>query len=272
MKSTTLTSKLSGPLHQQVNLHAVAIITAVVSMITLSQPSDAKVVYSPANVLIRDRTYNLDLNNHGIADFGISESEVHKGCQGSNYYGNTLLLNVTPTLGNRVVGSGGLAAALNLGAPIGPHSTYSETRLLMESVKKGFFLSQGKCQVQDTRIGNWLNVTDRYLGLKFLIHGKLHFGWARLNVQLDCGGTYCFLIVNLTGYAYETIPGKSIKAGQTKSAEDEPILNPDDSGPGASLTNPIPNEPQPASLGMLALGAQGLPLWRRKESSVDAPN
>jgi hypothetical protein len=39
-------------------------------------------------------------------------------------------------------------------------------------------------------------------------------------------------------------------------------------GPGASLTSNIPGTPQPGSLGMLALGAQGVPLWRRKESIV----
>ena len=30
--------------------------------------------------------------------------------------------------------------------------------------------------------------------------------------------------------------------------------------------SPISDPPQPTSLGMLALGAQGVPLWRRKES------
>jgi hypothetical protein len=62
----------------------------------------------------------------------------------------------------------------------------------------------------------------------------------------------------LTGYAYETIPGKSIVAGRTKDSEDDFV-------PDASLANPIPETPQPASLGMLALGAQAVPLWRRKE-------
>ena len=34
-------------------------------------------------------------------------------------------------------------------------------------------------------------------------------------------GPYRFLSSTLTGYAYETIAGKSIKAGQTKEAADE---------------------------------------------------
>jgi hypothetical protein len=72
----------------------------------------------------------------------------------------------------------------------------------------------------------------------------------------------------LTGYAYETVPGKSILAGQTQEAEHEQV---DDNPGGSFLTNPnpVPDNPQPASLGMLALGFQGVPLWRRKESAIE---
>ena len=109
--------------------------------------------------------------------------------------------------------------------------------------------------------GNWARVTNRYLGLKFKINEKTHYGWARLSVQIS--SDYRQITATLTGYAYETIAGKSIKAGQTKGPADDSTNQ--DFGPGASITNPIPDTPQPASLGMLALGAQGVPLWRRRE-------
>ena len=68
------------------------------------------------------------------------------------------------------------------------------------------------------RIGQWLNVTNRYLGLKFKIDGKFHYGWARVSVQLPGS----FLIdTTLTGYAYETVPGKAIEAGQTAGQTDK---------------------------------------------------
>jgi hypothetical protein len=59
---------------------------------------------------------------------------------------------------------------------------------------------------------------NRYLGLRFFINGKLHYRWARVSVFIN-GGSFSpppFL----TGYAYETIPGKSIIAGQTKGPDD----------------------------------------------------
>lgn len=63
----------------------------------------------------------------------------------------------------------------------------------------------------------WRNVTNRYLGLKFAIKGAIHYGWARLTVKIN--GIYVNAV--LTGYAYETIPGKPIIAvrsrEQTKS-------------------------------------------------------
>jgi hypothetical protein len=95
--------------------------------------------------------------------------------------------------------------------------------------------------------GRWFNATKRYLGLKFEINGKIHYGWTRLSV---IGRQR--ITATLTGYAYETIPNKPINAGQAKSATDDPTN--EDSGPGASVTNPFLDSPQPAALGLLALG------------------
>jgi hypothetical protein len=58
----------------------------------------------------------------------------------------------------------------------------------------------------------------------------------------------------LTGYAYETIPGKAIIAGATKG--------PEDAEPTATLSS---HTPEPVTLGVLALGAPGLSIWRRDE-------
>jgi hypothetical protein len=116
--------------------------------------------------------------------------------------------------------------------------------------------------------GQWLNAKNRYLGLKFHIHGKTHYGWARLTVVKT---QYTITSATLNGYAYETIPNKPIIAGKANGKMNDmeaspDSLSPDDPGPGASLTNPIPNTPQAASLGLLAIGSPALSVWRRKES------
>lgn len=62
-------------------------------------------------------------------------------------------------------------------------------------------------------LGNWVNVTNDYVGLRFKIAGKTHYGWARLTVQITSRSV---IKATLTGYAYETIPNKPIIAGKTK--------------------------------------------------------
>ena len=89
----------------------------------------------------------------------------------------------------------------------------------------------------------------RYLGLKFVIKGQIHYGWARLHVHWHPPQ----ISATLTGYAYEAIPNKAIIAGATKG--------PDDAEPAASLNPPTP---VPATLGALAMGAPGLSIWRRE--------
>jgi hypothetical protein len=90
--------------------------------------------------------------------------------------------------------------------------------------------------------GYWANVRNRYLGLKFQIAGQTHYGWARLSVQRK----EFHLTAVLTGFAYETVPNKEIKAGQTGGADDSS---------GSSLPNS--DASQSSSLGALALGARG---------------
>jgi hypothetical protein len=62
--------------------------------------------------------------------------------------------------------------------------------------------------------GPWKNVRKRYLGLKFLIKGKTHYGWARLNVTISGD----VINATLTGYAYETVAVKAIITGKTQGA------------------------------------------------------
>jgi hypothetical protein len=97
-----------------------------------------------------------------------------------------------------------------------------------------------------------VNVSGRYLGLRFTIKTQTHYGWARLSVQVS--GTT--VTGTLTGYAYETIANKPIIAGRTKG--------PDDGEPTASFSTPTS---EPATLGALAMGAPGLAIWRRKETA-----
>jgi hypothetical protein len=247
-------TNLSESVHQQLNKYALAAVVAVVSVLALRQPSEAKIVYTPVNIRIAPHQYyNLDLNHDGVTDFTIS-----------NGFGGIcskfIAVSELPAYGNSVISNGTFPAALMQGALIGHGQSFFEG-----SQRMAFAILMPQCRYVVE--GPWANVTDRYLGLSFRRNGRTHYGWARLNVQWEYHMFSGFFASTLIGYAYETVADKSIIAGQTKGVADD--SREEDFGPGASLTNPILDTLQPAALGVVALGAQGVPLWWRKESALE---
>jgi hypothetical protein len=254
MKRSSRTRKtsvdLSESISRQLNVYALAASSAGVGMLALAQGAEAKIVYTPISAAIgTNGMYQLDLDRDRNFDFTINNSEYHRSS------GDRHSLFVSAAAANGVAGQVGkygfLASALKAGAHI-PNSRKFGSR-----AKMAFNCSGTQCFTHSSRTsGNWVNVTNRYLGLRFKIKGKIHYGWARLSVQYV---RFITLSATLTGYAYETIPNKPIVAGQTKG--------PDEIGlePEATLTAPISSL---ASLGVLAMGAPGLSIWRREVSAV----
>jgi hypothetical protein len=179
------TANLSGSVHQQLNMYALAAGAAGMSVLALTQPAGAKIVYTPTHHVVgKNGRYKLDLNNDKIADFILVNTHY---CNADNFVD---VLSAIPANGNAVEGARGFlsipyASALKRGAPIGPQAPFSGK--LMASSQS----SQGA-------LGRWLHVTNGYLGLKFTVKGKTHYGWARLTVHA-LGGA--FIKTTLTGYA-----------------------------------------------------------------------
>jgi hypothetical protein len=122
-------------------------------------------------------------------------------------------------------GNGFLAGPLAKGVLIGPGESFKGSSALANLA----YGTSGHYQ------GLWSDKSG-YLGFEFTDSKGLHFGWAYLTV------TCCFSGV-LSEFAYDTVPGQSIEAGQT-------------------------NSPEPGTLGLLALGSLGLAFWRRKKQPV----
>jgi hypothetical protein len=158
------TTQFSEALQQRLNAYALAASAAGVGMLALAQPAEGKIVYTPTHHTIKTHDiFHLDLNHDRIDDFLISN---HSFCT-TDICGRTL--RALPAAGgNQVVGARGIggilsAYALKRGVKIGPTQPFSGKLMAASGTEYG---SGGK----------WFNVSDRYLGLKFVIKGKVHFG------------------------------------------------------------------------------------------------
>jgi len=208
------TTSLSQSMHHQLNMYALAAGAAGVSVLALSPSSEAKIVYTPADKNITpDHTISLDLNHDGTTDFRFKDMHFTS----SVGFDHTGILSVLPAhQANKILGHSRTnrhyASALQAGVSIGPKQKFTPGPKIMATVFSDTGARRG---LASSCSGSWSKGKNRYLGLEFLIEGKVHFGWARLSVS--CRGTDVY--ATLTGYAYETIPNKAIKAGQTKARQ-----------------------------------------------------
>ncbi len=263
-------SNFSKPVHQRLSAYALAAGATGVGLLALGQPSEAEIVYTPANQVIGHRgSYNLDLNHDGVTDFTIFE---HVGSQ--TEAASAQSIGLMPGPNNQVKclysfcasSEGENAAALNGGNEIGsspvPHGWAGGGRQLMAF--------EGRSGGRFWFSGDWQYARSNYLGLRFQIKGETHYGWARISVSFDQGPWQeRSWEIHLTGYAYETITGKSIQAGQTSDADDAmESQHPANLIPSSSPRNSDSSSRQLASLGSLALGVSGFSLWRREESEI----
>ena len=229
------------PLHRQLNIYALAAGAAGIGVLVCPAPAEAEIVFTPTHTVLSRGSLDIDLNHDGVVDFTLYDGLHHTGIntQVFRLYANPV------HQGSGVEGASFRSVlALNGGSPIGSNQQFSG-RLM------GSF-----CSFNGTSTvclgGNWLDVGDRYLGLKFTVKGKTHYGWARLNLTY---GLQQGITATLTGYAYETIPDKSIIAGATKGPKDG-------TRPQAFLDTGLT---ELAMLGVLALGASAGSIWRREE-------
>jgi hypothetical protein len=249
--------ELSESVRHKLDTYALVASAAGVSLLVLAQPADARIVYTPTHHVIGyPGRYNLDLNNDGKTQVTIYETN-HSTSEGGQVTrliaaaGASNLVKGYPlwnSIGSRLP----YASAMRPGQKIGG----SQTRFGYGSpapMAAAATVAGGPAY----SFGAWGNlpvIPYRYLGVKFEINGKTHYGWARMIVKV----TGVKITATLTGYAYETVPNKTIVAGKKSDSEDS----------AERFETPAPADAvlEPASLGRLAQGATGRAAWRRKNA------
>jgi hypothetical protein len=240
--------QLSETLTRNINAYALAAGATGVGILAMLQPAEAEVVFNPSNKVIRINFYTvLDLNRDGTPDFKFNQYSVNY-----RYFRGTLLL--WPNNKNAVMESAnGYASVLARGAPIGPGQEFVNGAVKFAR-NNGF---QGSTSTSFKRreggfsqyFGPWWNVQNKYVGVAFTIGKEIHYGWIRLSLS----ATYHSFQTTMTGFAYETVAGREIHAGQTADSDDATSEN-------MPMAEPL--------LGALALGSSGLELWRHEKSEL----
>src|SRR5258708_16403846 len=104
----------------------------------------------------------------------------------------------------------GYAQALGSGASIGPSGVLQPAPTRME---RAVFLSDSSFA---RGYGPWTHATNQYLGLRYVVNGQTHYGWARFTVRTSGSLTTGVKITaSFTGYAIETVADQHIQAAKT---------------------------------------------------------
>jgi len=249
MKNSSVHCKKSFRLldfDRRLNMYVLAASAAGVGMLALAPPAESEIIYTKAHIAIAPKTtLHLDLNHDGIADFDLRDTFS------TSFYSAWGRLTALPDqqknqIWGHTVSRRAYASALFAGARVGPEGQFLPASGLMAST---YFLGGKRHPAQSVVYCKdpWAGVSARYLGLKFVITGKVHFGWARLNVT--CSNTQASAL--LTGYAYETVPDRPIVTGQEKGPEND--------------ISSQPSPDSPTGLGRLAQGATGLSAGQRRQ-------
>lgn len=253
-------SSTSACLDQRIKSYALVAAAAGVTTLALSQPSGAEVIITNKNIpipqcnVLSPCSISLDLNGDGINDFKVS---LLSSLSPYGYFEGTNFLRVNAHNGGGVMGTAGgkhgpYASALLRGAKIGASDHFLSGKVTIEDT---FFLSHTYYTTEKKFYGKWAgNHPNRFLGVRFKINGQTHYGWVRITVNSAITHPFTLMNATITEYGYETVANKTLDAGLASTN-------------AADLQSPK-TEPRHPSLGMLALGNEGLSLWRREEGSV----
>ncbi len=175
--------------------------------------ANAQVVYTDVNPdytgygSLYGDAFSVDLNNDGITDFTINARSTNS--YDSDRYWDGSSIGIHSKSGNSVAVSSNLPQAMDSGADIGTNLDWDDAN--KQDLGHLFrwwgrpFPSSSSGSIY---FGNFLDQSEKFLGVRFEFDGEQYYGWIRLSLN----GAYAYTVHD---FAYEATPNKSIVAGDT---------------------------------------------------------
>jgi hypothetical protein len=249
---------VSDSLNKRLSAYALAAGAAGISLLSASTAAEARVIHEQINFpLYGNQTYDFNPAHQSGTPFFFVGTFLFFS---SLTFWNRAFFQPNSAGASAVLSAGGLPAELAGGSVIGPRDNWGK------GASYGMLFTYGPYGggTQSHHRGNFGK--PGFVGFRFTVSGKQHYGWVRLRFSIHLGpsGTKQ-TTTEIVDCAFETTPGKSIRAGQTKESPDQvsnltPYQGNTPHSRAASLVSR-----RPASLGMLAVGASGIPLWRMSD-------
>lgn len=179
--------------------------TAAAAALVGATGANAQIVYTDVNPDFahpgNEVVFGLDLNNDTNFDFVLASLDTTLAS--GNRIRNTVIAPYgTAAASNAIAGEApsgyDYALALNSGDMIDNTLNWiAATNTMAYNVNSANPYNE-----------NWNGVTDKYLGLKFVVAGNTHYGWARLDVLAVAD------VWTLKDYAFNAMPNTGLTAGQ----------------------------------------------------------
>ena len=200
--------------------------TAIAGAFLASGAVNAQIQYTDVDpdqvVDLNNSPFNLDMDGDAVNDFIFSIEQV----AGSGTYGGGLInYSYSGTVANVSASNGGVIGSVSSQASMYIASALSSGNAIDNG---GNFLSQGilagEIDVVVTGIystsltqypGVFPGQTDQFIGVNFDISGSTHYGWIRLDAEVDQ--------ITIKDYAYVVNAGAGLDAGQMVGLEDVDI-------------------------------------------------
>jgi hypothetical protein len=229
---------LAEPLVRHLNGYRLAASAAGVAMLACTTPANASPVCGTLTLTFSaTETFAFNPAHEKVAPFNIAQTYNEVSSHPGSRIIRAFFTPNTPD-GKPLLNANKFPAYVASGANIGPGGHFGTPKsygLLFQYN----YSNRIKGPFSSGQVG--------YVGFEFSESAQTHYGWIR--IQMVRGGFGNYPSLTVSEYGYESSPNTAIAAGNCTAA-------PTAARPAATKAS------APASLGLLALGAQGLHAWR----------